>query len=115
MFHIPIEKEKKEKEKYYNFFVILKTVKKNYIYTKINKMIFNSIILGMFGGQEIIIIALIVLLLFGGTKIPQLMRGLGRGMNEFKKAKDGIYDDLDVDKTSESNKKETSSNDKPKQ
>ena len=43
-------------------------------------MIFNSILLGMFGGQEILIIALIVLLLFGGTKIPQLMRGLGRGM-----------------------------------
>lgn len=78
-------------------------------------MIFNSILLGMFGGQEILIIALIVLLLFGGTKIPQLMRGLGRGMNEFKKAKDGIYDDLDIDKSSENNKNNSSSNDKAKQ
>ncbi len=78
-------------------------------------MIFNSILLGMFGGQEILIIALIVLLLFGGTKIPQLMRGLGRGMNEFKKAKDGIYDGLDEDKTSETDKKNSSSNDKAKQ
>ncbi len=62
-------------------------------------MITNSVLLGMFGGQEIIIILIIVLLLFGGTKIPQLMRGLGRGMNEFKKAKDGVYDDLDITDT----------------
>jgi sec-independent protein translocase protein TatA len=62
-------------------------------------MIANLVLLGMFGGQEIIIILIIVLLLFGGTKIPQLMRGLGRGMNEFKKAKDGVYDDLDVNDT----------------
>jgi sec-independent protein translocase protein TatA len=53
----------------------------------------NNILLGMFGGQEIIVIFIIILLLFGGTKIPQLMRGLGRGMNEFKKAKEGIYDE----------------------
>ena len=38
----------------------------------------NNILLGMFGGQEIIVIFIIILLLFGGTKIPQLMRGLGR-------------------------------------
>lgn len=35
--------------------------------------------------NELIIIAIIVLLLFGGAKIPQLMRGLGRGMGEFQK------------------------------
>ena len=58
-------------------------------------MITNLMLLGMFGGQEIIVVLLIVLLLFGGTKIPQLMRGLGKGMNEFKKAKDGLYDDVD--------------------
>jgi len=58
-------------------------------------MITNQVLLGMFGGQEIIVVLIIVLLLFGGTKIPQLMRGLGRGMNEFKKAKEGLYDDLD--------------------
>lgn len=50
-------------------------------------------LLGILGGQEIIIILIIVLLLFGGKKIPELMRGLGRGVNEFKKAKDGITDD----------------------
>ncbi len=44
------------------------------------------IIAGMFGPQEIIIILVIVLLLFGGRKIPELMKGLGKGMKEFKKA-----------------------------
>lgn len=56
------------------------------------------VLAGFFGGQEIIIVLIIVLILFGGTKIPQLMRGLGRGLNEFKKAKEGIYNDLDVTK-----------------
>ncbi|WP_140938576.1 twin-arginine translocase TatA/TatE family subunit [Sphingobacterium lumbrici] len=42
------------------------------------------------GAQEIIIILIIVLLLFGGKKIPELMRGLGRGVKEFK---DGQKDD----------------------
>ena len=37
-----------------------------------------------FGAPEIIIIAIIVLLLFGGRKIPELMRGLGKGLKEFK-------------------------------
>lgn len=44
------------------------------------------IILGMFGGPEIIVIVLIVLLLFGGRKIPELAKGLGKGIREFKKA-----------------------------
>lgn len=38
------------------------------------------------GAQEIIIILLIVLLLFGGKKIPELMKGLGRGVKDFKEA-----------------------------
>jgi sec-independent protein translocase protein TatA len=38
------------------------------------------------GGNELIIVLLIVLVLFGGAKIPQMMRGLGEGMREFKKA-----------------------------
>ena len=38
------------------------------------------------GGMELVIIAGIVLLLFGGAKVPQLMKGLGEGMREFKKA-----------------------------
>lgn len=45
-----------------------------------------NIIAGIIGGQEIIIILIIVVLLFGGRKIPELMRGLGKGMKEFKDA-----------------------------
>ncbi len=41
------------------------------------------------GGPELILIAVVVLLLFGGKKLPELMRGLGKGINEFKNAKDG--------------------------
>ncbi|GET27412.1 twin-arginine translocase TatA/TatE family subunit [Prolixibacter sp. NT017] len=44
------------------------------------------VIAGFIGPQEIIIILVIVLLLFGGKKIPELMRGLGKGMKEFKNA-----------------------------
>ncbi len=62
-------------------------------------------LLGMLSGQEVIVVALIVLLLFGGKKIPELMRGLGRGVREFKDAKDGIRSEIEKgmneDKTTE--------------
>ena len=45
--------------------------------------------MGRIGATEIIIILVIVLLLFGGKKIPELMKGLGSGINEFKKASKG--------------------------
>jgi len=45
------------------------------------------------GGGEWVIIILIVLLLFGGRKIPELMKGLGQGLREFKKAKDSTPDE----------------------
>ena len=45
--------------------------------------------MGKFGTTEIILILAIVLLLFGGKKIPELMRGLGRGVKEFKDASKG--------------------------
>lgn len=47
----------------------------------------NTIILFSLGGPEIIIIVVLILLLFGGKKIPELMRGLGKGVSEFKKGK----------------------------
>jgi sec-independent protein translocase protein TatA len=46
------------------------------------------------GTSEIIVVALILLLLFGGKKIPELMRGLGRGVKEFNNAKDGMRDEI---------------------
>ena len=49
----------------------------------------NLLLLGNIGAGEIIIVALIVLLLFGGKKIPELMRGLGKGVKSFK---DGMSD-----------------------
>ena len=45
------------------------------------------------GTQEIIIIALVVLLLFGGKKIPELMKGLGKGVKSFKDGMEGIGDE----------------------
>jgi sec-independent protein translocase protein TatA len=49
-------------------------------------------LIGTPGPVEIIIIVLIILLLFGGRKIPELMKGLGQGMREFKKAAKGDKD-----------------------
>ncbi len=46
----------------------------------------------MFGTMEILIVAAIVLLLFGGRKIPEVMRGLGKGVREFRKAKSDLLD-----------------------
>lgn len=50
------------------------------------------ILLGIIGGQEIFVILLIVLILFGGKKIPELMRGMGKGLGEFNKAKKDVED-----------------------
>ena len=52
------------------------------------------------GMQEIIVIALIVLLLFGGKKIPELMKGLGKGVKSFKDGMKEIEDDKGDDKSS---------------
>lgn len=57
---------------------------------------------GWLGGYEIIIIVVIILLLFGGKKIPELMRGMGKGIKEFK---EGIGDDNVNDNNSDKDKK----------
>ena len=49
----------------------------------------NLLLLGI-GGQELVFIALIILLLFGGKKIPELMKGLGKGVKSFKDGVNGI-------------------------
>jgi sec-independent protein translocase protein TatA len=52
-------------------------------------ILFSGLILAGIGPTEIILILVIVLLFFGGKKIPELMRGLGQGMKEFKDASKG--------------------------
>lgn len=54
---------------------------------------------GWLGTPEIIIIVVVIVLLFGGRKIPELMRGLGKGVKEFK---DGIGEDSDKKESNES-------------
>lgn len=51
--------------------------------------------LGNFGAGEIIIIALVVLLLFGGKKIPELMKGLGKGVRSFKEGMSNIEKEIE--------------------
>ena len=55
--------------------------------------------LGNLGTGEIIIIAIIVLLLFGGKKIPELMKGIGKGVKNFKDGVKGLEDDIEIDDT----------------
>jgi sec-independent protein translocase protein TatA len=57
-----------------------------------------TVLLGTPGPWQIVIILVIVLLLFGGKKIPELMRGLGKGVNEFKKGKEEGEDDKNENK-----------------
>ncbi|MCF8464834.1 MAG: twin-arginine translocase TatA/TatE family subunit [Flavobacteriales bacterium] len=52
-------------------------------------MLLGSVLLGVFGPQEVMIIAVVLLLFFGGRKIPELMKGLGKGIKEFKDASKG--------------------------
>ena len=56
---------------------------------------FTNFLIGMPGGSEWILILLAVLLFFGGKKIPELMRGLGKGIREFNDAKDNVKRELE--------------------
>lgn len=55
----------------------------------------NSLLIFNLGAGEIILIALVVLLLFGGKKIPELMRGLGKGVRSFKNGMNEIEKDIE--------------------
>ena len=50
----------------------------------------SALLLGMIGPWQVVLIVLVILLMFGGKKIPELMRGLGKGMSEFKKGKEEV-------------------------
>ena len=56
---------------------------------------FQPYLLGVLGTNEIVIILVIVLLLFGGKKIPELMRGLGKGVREFNDAKSNVKKEIE--------------------
>ncbi|MEG2573675.1 MAG: twin-arginine translocase TatA/TatE family subunit [Bacteroides sp.] len=77
----------------------------------------SDILLFNFGGMEFIIIALLVVLLFGGKKIPELMKGIGKGMKSFeqgmteaeveiKKAKDELDKPVEIDPKSKTEKED---------
>ncbi len=57
-------------------------------------MAIPTLFLGNIGATELILIFLVVLLLFGGSKIPELMRGLGRGIREFNNARNAVEDEI---------------------
>ncbi|MDR1226297.1 MAG: twin-arginine translocase TatA/TatE family subunit [Prevotellaceae bacterium] len=67
---------------------------------------FTLCFLGNFGAGEIILIALMVLLLFGGKKIPELMRGLGKGVRNFKDGMKDVEDEITKNVSLKDDKKE---------
>lgn len=62
--------------------------------------------LGGLGGSEVLLILLAILLLFGAKRIPELARGLGRGIREFKDATNGVRGDLENSMKDKEGKKE---------
>ncbi|MCL2650445.1 MAG: twin-arginine translocase TatA/TatE family subunit [Candidatus Azobacteroides sp.] len=58
------------------------------------------LLLGNLGTGEIIVIAIVVLVLFGGKKIPEVMKGLGKGVKSFKDGVKGLEDEMDSDNSS---------------
>ena len=66
----------------------------------------NLLLFGSFSAGEVIVIALIVLLLFGGKKIPELMKGIGKGVKSFKDGVKGIEDEINADVTKDEKKEE---------
>ncbi len=67
----------------------------------------NLLLFGSFGWQEILIIAFIVLLLFGGKKIPELMKGLGKGVRSFKEGMKDVENEVkSIDDDPKDEKKE---------
>ena len=66
----------------------------------------NLLLLGI-GGQELIFIALVILLWFGGKKIPELMKGLGKGVKSFKDGMNGIDETVEETVSLENKKSNT--------
>ena len=65
-----------------------------YLHISIKDFMESSILLFMPGPQELLLIAFVVLLFFGGKKLPELMKGLGKGIREFNNAKANIQGEI---------------------
>ena len=65
------------------------------------------------GGGELILIVVVVLLMFGGKKIPELMRGVGRGMREFNDAKNNVKSEIEEGMKDKDQKSSTTTNPTP--
>ena len=74
--------------------------------------IISSLVLGWLSVQELLIVGAIILLLFGGRKLPELMRGLGKGIREFNAAKANVRNEVEEGLRAEERKK---MNDNPKE
>lgn len=70
------------------------------------------VLLGIIGYQEILIVALIILLLFGGSKIPELMKGMGKGVKSFKDGMAGIDEENKKDEKESTKTQETKTDNK---
>ena len=64
----------------------------------------NLLFIGNIGGTEILVIALVVLLLFGGKKIPELMGGLGKGIKSFKDGMKDVKKEIETDDDKDADK-----------
>jgi sec-independent protein translocase protein TatA len=76
----------------------------------------NTMIAGIFGGWEIVLILAVVLILFGAKKLPELAKGLGTGIKEFKKATREVTDEIQkepVDTTAQTAKLPAASTSQP--
>ena len=69
----------------------------------------TPLLIGGLGMQEVLLIALVVLLFFGGKKIPELMNGLGKGVRSFKEGMNDIKKDIEEEPTKESEERRVKS------
>ena len=67
-------------------------------------MMVTPLFIGGIGMQEVLLIVLVVLLFFGGKKIPELMKGIGKGVRSFKEGMNNV--EKEIDKTKDSERKE---------
>ena len=65
----------------------------------------TTLFIGGIGMQEVLLIALVVLLFFGGKKIPELMEGIGKGVRSFKDGVNGIEKEIEADSKPEDKEK----------